>query len=68
MINQFLAAEISEFPKDILIKYVNDVTVDDVEKKTKCNKLLRKAVQLGDIDLVELILTKAANQGRNTYW
>ena len=38
-----------------------------MEKKAKCNKLLRKAVQLGDIVLVELILTNAAGQGRNTH-
>ena len=37
-----------------------------MEKRAKCNKLLRKAVQDGDIDLVELILTNAANQGNGT--
>lgn len=66
-INQFLAAEISEIPRDILITYVNDVTVGDVEKRVKCNKLLRRAIQLGDIVLVELILTNAASQGKSIH-
>ena len=39
--------------------------MDDFDKNAKCNKLLRKAVQIGDIDLVELLLTIAANHGRN---
>ena len=42
---------------------MNDVTVGDVDKQAKCNKLLRKAVQVGDNDLVELILTDAIAQG-----
>ena len=33
------------------------------DKNAKCNKLLRKAVQVGDIDLVELILAIAADRG-----
>ena len=35
----------------------------DFDKNAKCNKLLRKAVQVGDIDLVELILAIAADRG-----
>ena len=35
----------------------------DFDKNVKCNKLLRKAVQVGDIDLVELILDIAADRG-----
>jgi len=38
--------------------------VGDVDKVEKCNKLLRKAVQVGDIALVELILTEATAQGK----
>ena len=65
VINQFLAAEILEIPWDILMNYVNDVTVGNVDKQAKCNRLLRKAVQVGDINLVELILTSATGQGRS---
>ena len=40
----------------------------DLVKNAKCNKLLRKAVQVGEIDLVELILTIAADQGIGTLY
>lgn len=46
-----------------MLQYVNDETVGDVDKQAKCNKLLRKAVQAGDIELVELILTHALDRG-----
>ena len=64
-IDSYFTGDVPEIPKEILAEYVNDVTVDDLDKNAKCNKLLRKAVQVGDIDLVELILTIAADQGRN---
>lgn len=63
-INQFLTNEISEIPREILTDYVNNATVSYIDKQTKCNKLLRKAVRAGEIALVELILTNAATQGR----
>ena len=41
--------------------------MDDLDKNAKCNKILRKAVQVGDIDMVELILTIATDKGRNIF-
>ena len=62
-IDSYFTGDVPEIPREILAAYVNDVTVGDLDKNTKCNKLLRKAVQVGDIDLVELILTVAADKG-----
>ena len=50
-------------PKDLLVQVINDARVGDGDKRDFCNKLLRKAVICGNVDIVELVLTKTRDIG-----
>ena len=50
-------------PKDLLVEVINDDSRDVTNKKDFYNKLLRKAVFWGNVDMVELILTETRGIG-----
>lgn len=59
--------------KDILLMVINDTEVNVSDKRSFCNKLLRKALFHGNVDVVELVLKETKGIGRyarykkNTY-
>ena len=50
-------------PKDLLVQIINDATVGVRDKRDFYNKLLRKAVFHGNVDIVELVLTDTKDIG-----
>jgi len=53
-------------PKDLLVQVINDARAGDEDKKDFYNKLLRKAVFFGNVDMVELVLTVTKDVGMYT--
>ena len=49
--------------KDLLVQVINDARVGVREKKNFYDKLLRKAVFHGNVDIVELVLTETTDIG-----
>ena len=54
-------------PKDHLSRVINDASVGICYKRGFFNKLLRKAVFHGSVDMVELVLTETKDTGEHTY-
>jgi len=50
-------------PRDLLVQVINDATVGVKDKRDFYNKLLRKAVFHGNVDVVELALTETRDIG-----
>jgi len=50
-------------PRDLLVQVINDARVGVDNKREFYNKLLRKAVFCGNVDMVELVLTETKDIG-----